>query len=119
MTSDEGLKVRSAKELQQKIDAYFDMCREEDEPLTITGLALALNISRERLRDYGPQDEYFAIIKKAKLRVQHAYEKRLIKRGNTGDVFALKTFGWTDKAENEKAIFVKTALVTFEGTKDS
>ena len=109
------LKFKTAKELEQKIDEYFSACQEEAEPVTITGLALALNISREALRDYDEKDAYFEIVKKAKLRVQHEYEKRLIKRGNTGDVFALKNFGWSDKAEIEKTLKIQTALVEFEG----
>ncbi|MBO4295122.1 MAG: hypothetical protein J5896_06775, partial [Alphaproteobacteria bacterium] len=64
-----------------------------------------------------PDDVYFSLIKKAKLRVQHAYEKRLIKRGNSGDVFALKNFGWSDKTENGKSFDMKTALVEFSDTK--
>lgn len=35
------------------------------------------------------------------MRIENAYEKRLIARGNGGDVFALKNFGWRDKAERE------------------
>ena len=117
MASEKTLKFKSAKDLEQAIEAYFDGCVEEEEPVTITGLALALNISRETLRDYGPDDVYFSLIKKAKLRVQHAYEKRLIKRGNSGDVFALKNFGWSDKTENGKSFDMKTALVEFSDTK--
>lgn len=118
MTSEKILKFRSAKELQRTIDAYFEACHEDDEPVTITGLALALNVSRETLRDYSADDAFYALIKQAKLRVQHAYEKRLIKRGNTGDVFALKNFGWSEKTDAGKNIDLKTALVAFSDEKN-
>ena len=118
MSSEKVVKVKSAEELKEIIEAYFEKCHEENEPVTITGLALALNMSRESLLSYGQDEGCLAIIKKARLRVQNAYEKRLIKRGNSGDVFALKTFGWTDKTEGDKNIKVKTALVAFEDEKE-
>jgi len=119
MDAKRTLKVKSAKQLQERIEAYFEACREDDEPVTITGLALAINVSREVLLNWGPDDDCFSMIKQAKLRVQHAYEKRLIKRGNTGDVFALKSFGWSDKPESEKEVKIKTALVAFEDDLES
>ena len=113
MTVESVVKGQSHMVLQEKIDAYFEKCREDDEPVTITGLALALNMTRESLLRYDKDDACFEMIKEARLRVQNAYEKRLIKRGNTGDVFALKTFGWSDKPEAEKKVQIKTALVSF------
>lgn len=113
MESGRPLKFKSVEELQQKIDNYFASCDENEEPITITGLALALDTTRETLCDYGEKDEYSDTVKKAKLRVQHAYEKRLVKRGNGGDIFALKNFGWTDKSEVESTLNIKQALVKF------
>ena len=72
-----------------------------------------MDTTRETLCDYGEKDEYSDTVKKAKLRVQHAYEKRLVKRGNGGDIFALKNFGWTDKSEVESTLNIKQALVKF------
>lgn len=95
------LKFASVEELKEKIDAYFASCDEESEPITITGLALALGTTRDVLCDYGEKDEYSNTIKMAKLKVEQAYEKRLIKRGNGGDIFALKNFGWKDKTESD------------------
>ena len=93
------LKFNSPEELQEKIDAYFASCDEENEPITITGLALALDTSREVLCNYEENELYVDTIKRAKLRVENAYEKRLVRRGNGGDVFALKNFGWKDTKE--------------------
>lgn len=108
------LKFKTVEELQQKIDNYFASCDEQEEPITITGLALALDTSRETLCNYEEKEEYFDAIKRAKLRVQHAYEKRLVKRGNGGDIFALKNFGWVDKTEVDNKIVLKQALVGFD-----
>ena len=92
-------KFTSVKELQKKIDKYFEECETSGEPLTITGLALALDTTRETLMDYENNDEFSYTIKRAKLKIENAYEKRNIMRGNGGDIFALKQFGWTDKQD--------------------
>lgn len=107
------LNFKTVEELQEKIDNYFNSCDEESEPITITGLALALGTTRETLCDYEEKDEYSDTIKTAKLRVQHAYEKRLVRRGNGGDIFALKNFGWKDKSEVDNTLNIKSAFVEF------
>ena len=93
------LKFKSAAELEKKIAEYFAECVRMGEPLTVTGLALALDTTRETLMDYQEKNDYSDAIKKAKLRIENAYEKRLIARGNGGDIFALKQFGWKDRTE--------------------
>lgn len=107
------LKFKTIKKLQDAIDEYFYKCDEDNEPVTITGLALALDTTRETLCDYEDKDLFSDAIKKAKLKVQNAYEKRLIKRGNAGDIFALKNFGWVDKTEVDNTVKIKAALVEF------
>ena len=92
-------KFKSVGELQNKIDAYFIDCVEKEEPVTVTGLCIWLDTTRDVLMDYQNDDEFSNAIKKAKQRIENAYEKRLIKRGNAGDIFALKQFGWKDKQE--------------------
>ena len=93
------LKFKSAAELNGKIEEYFAECVRTGEPLTVTGLALALDTTRDVLMDYEGKDGFSNTIKKAKLRIENAYEKRLIARGNGGDIFALKQFGWKDRME--------------------
>lgn len=97
------LKFKSVEELQEKIDGYFSLCATDKEPITITGLALALDTTRDLLVNYGKKDEFSDTIKKAKLKVENEYEKRLVKRGSSGDIFALKNFGWSDKQEVENS----------------
>jgi hypothetical protein len=97
-------KFRNAKKLQEKIDAYFAKCKRDKEPLTITGLTMALGfLSRQSLLDYAERNEgkeqYADIIKKAKLRVEHSYELKTNSPNPGGAIFVLKNFGWKDRQE--------------------
>ena len=89
--------------MQQKIDKYFKECEIKHEPYTITGLCLALDITRETLREYLKNEQFSDTIKKAKLRVENYLEKHLITDSSaTGIIFNLKNnFGWKDKQELE------------------
>lgn len=91
------LKFQSVEELKEKIDSYFK--ETEFEKQTITGLALYLDTTRELLCDYALKDDFSDTIKRAKLMIENAYELRLIKRGGSGDIFALKNFGWKDRQD--------------------
>lgn len=72
----------------------------EPEPATITGLALYLGFeSRQSLYDYEKNKEFSYIIKKAKFKVEHEYEKKLSYDKCTGSVFALKNMGWSDRMD--------------------
>ena len=99
MAGGRPLKFTTVEELQQKIGVYF-----EDTDIaewTITGLALALDTSRETLCDYESKDKYSDTIKKAKLMVENSYELDLKKYGKSGTIFALKNFNWKDKTEQD------------------
>lgn len=144
------LKFKSVKALQKAIDGYFDSCydyardmygnrlidqdAEKDEngrpfyimkkvkAFTVTGLAVALETSRETLMDYesgkyddrkeltdderkvNEQIEKFSdTIKKAKLRCYEDTEQYLFRKGTaTGAIFSLKNnYDWKDKTEVE------------------
>lgn len=107
-------KWNTPEELQEEIDEYFEICSEEKIPVTITGLALALNTTRETLMDYQNNDEFSDTVKRAKLRIENAYEQRLILNGRAGDIFALKNFGWKDKQEIEADIGITTINVKLD-----
>lgn len=105
MAGGRPLKFKSVQELQEKIDAYFESVKEPRaiggaiyfEPITITGLALALGCHRETLLNYEDKDEFFDTIKTAKTRVEHYAERQLyMGKSATGSIFALKNFGWKD-----------------------
>jgi hypothetical protein len=91
------LKFKTPKEIEKKINAYFDECDKTGDPYTITGLALSLGATRQTLLNYEEREGFFDTIKKAKTRVEHYAEKRLFGPSPTGAIFALKNFGWSDK----------------------
>jgi len=74
----------------------------EQKPYTITGLALALDTSRETLLDYEDKAEFSDTIKKAKDKCHNYVEKSLLTGNPTGAIFNLKNnYGWKDKTESE------------------
>lgn len=93
------VKWTSVKDIEEKIETYFNDTPKEE--WTITGLALALDTNRQTLLDYQEKDEFSDTIKKAKLRVENSYELDLKKSGRTGTIFALKNFNWKDKTETD------------------
>lgn len=137
------LKFQTVKELQEAIDNYFaslyepafDMWgnpivnKKTGEQLmkkmsvaTITGLAVALDTTRDLLLDYenGKHDgkdqtltaeqvaenqqitDFSDTIKKAKLRIYADTEQQLYHGKPTGAIFSLKNnYGWRDKTEVE------------------
>lgn len=95
-------KYKTVEEMQVKIDRYFLDCDKDNEPYTVTGLALALDMSRQDLINYSNKEEFFDTIKRAKMKVENYLEKRLINDTSTsGIIFNLKNnYGWKDKQEN-------------------
>lgn len=94
--------------LQAECDEYFEFIKgeydsekkewiREPEPPTVTGLTLYLGFcERNSLDEYEKKQEFSHIIKRARYRVEHGYEKRLHGDKNTGAIFALKNMGWKD-----------------------
>ena len=99
MPAGRPLKFETVEILQEKIDAYFK--NEPEDQWTITGLAMALDTSRQTLVEYEEKDEFIDAVKKAKLKVENGYEKDLKKSGRSGTIFALKNFDWKDKIETD------------------
>ena len=94
----------SPEEMDPVIDSYFAECKANNEPITITGLILYLGFcSRDAMADYEKKPLFHDSIKKARLRVESEYEKKLSSQSVTGSIFALKNFGWKDKTEVENS----------------
>lgn len=93
------LKINSAKELEKLVDEYFSQTNENK--ITITGLCLHLGLTKETFYEYARREEYKHILNRARLMVENSYEMSLRENGRTGDIFALKNFGWRDKVEYE------------------
>jgi len=86
--------------LQKDIDSYF----ENNDRVTMSGLAVHLEVSRDTLWRYAndkkTNPKLSDIIKKGVARVMKVYEERLIyEKNQVGVIFALKNMGWSDKQE--------------------
>ena len=101
MPAGRPLKFETPQEILTKAKAYFDECLKNDEPITITGLAIALETSRETLMNYEKRDEFFDAVKSVKLVCENYAERHLFGKNPTGSIFALKNYGWRDKQEVE------------------
>ena len=95
------LKYKSVEEMQAIIDKYFDDMEELGRPLTITGLAFALEIDREQLINYTNKDKFADTLKRARQRIYvYAEESLWTSRNPAGPIFNLKNnYGWKDKQE--------------------
>ena len=87
---------------QREID-WFDMIW-EDRPL-VTGLALALDLSRQGLINYEGRPAFVDTVKRAKARVE-AFTEAAAQSGNAaGAIFSLKNnFNWKDERTANVAI---------------
>jgi hypothetical protein len=94
------LKFKTPEEITEKAQAYFETTLGNNLPITITGLALALNTTRETLMDYQERDEFSDTIKAVKLVCENYAEIQVFTGKNqAGAIFALKNYGWKDKQE--------------------
>ena len=90
------------EEVQKIIDEYFSLCDEKEKPYTMSGLANALNMSRQSLINYSKDEEFFDTIKKARSEVEQQLEENALmgKANSTFTIFNLKNnYGWRDQVE--------------------
>ena len=93
------MKYETREQLEKRINKYFEEVSEEE--ITITGLCLYLGINKDTFYEYAKRDEFRETINLARLIVENSYELSLRRNGRTGDIFALKNFGWQDKMDIE------------------
>lgn len=110
------LKYETRQDAIDVINKYFNDTPSHE--WSITGLALVFG-SKQLIQDYEKRDEYKDVIKEAKLMVENSYELSLRKTGRTGDIFALKNFGWEDKRVTDVTIKDKTIADIFKPTENS
>lgn len=96
----------SPEALQKEIDRYFDDSIADNTPVTIEGLCVFLNITRQTLLNYekeGGYNEYFDVIKMAKQKITaNMITRGLMNEINTPlTIFLLKNQGYSDKQEIE------------------
>lgn len=108
-------KFQTAEELDKKIEEYYQWAKENDQKITVTGLAWFLDMDRVTLLRYERWEELGYLkgmdeeekrkisrsVKKAKQYIESQYEQLLYQKGsNTGAIFTLKNnYGWVDKQE--------------------
>ena len=93
------LKIETPKQMEDILNEYFSTT--EESKITITGICLALNLDKKNFYEYEKREGYEDIVKRARMIVENSYEISLRENGRTGDIFALKNFGWRDKVEYE------------------
>lgn len=116
------LKYKTPEEMETIINKYFEDCdnhhlktydedgnevyKHSPKPYTITGLAYALELSRQDLLNYQGKKEYHDTIKRAKQKCEIYAEEQLFRQGNTtGVIFNLKNnYGYKDKQEVEAEV---------------
>lgn len=113
-----------------KIQEYFDACDMSyrysgvegnlkkvytPRPYTLSGLAEALDMDLETLRNYSKKNKFFGTVEKAKRQVHRFQEEKLFNKDSSGGAqFALKNnFSrvWRDKTEVEKTGTPDVAVV--------
>jgi hypothetical protein len=99
-------KYKTPGEMQKVIDEYFNgdaFIEIGDARIfapTVSGLAYALGMSTQAVRDYECKEEFLGTIKGAKQKIEIALEQKLYGQTVTGTIFNLKNnFGWKDKSE--------------------
>jgi len=89
------------EEFESAVEDYFDSLMSDEVP-TVNGLALALGFnSRQSLLNYAEKPEFLDTVKRARTRLEMAWEKRLGGSNAAGTIFWLKNQGWTDKSTTE------------------
>lgn len=111
-------KYERVEDMEEAIEKYFAEQDKKGMPYTVSGLALALDMTRETLLRYEENDIFSDTIKRAKQKIEEYVETRLFVSGiATGVIFNLKNnFGWKDKQEIEQnGEMNNTVTVKFSG----
>ena len=98
--------------LDLAITQYFDGCKVEGKTPTMSGLAYELGVDRHSLVNWSTSQAFHAVIKKAKTRIERAYEDLLLSgRAPVGAIFALKNnCGWADTSSQDKGFVINIAI---------
>ena len=91
-------KYSTPEEMMRVAYEYFEDCKIHGEPLTVTGLAIALNLTRKSLISYEVKPEFLNTVKRLKSLVENSIENKLLTDSSVaGKIFNLKNnFDWKD-----------------------
>ena len=112
-TNGRPLKFETVEEMQEKIDAYFKDCKKNKRPHTMSGLAYALDISRQTLLNYEERGQGFLdAISRARHKIQLFAEESLYDRERfKGAQFSLiNNHGFANKLEVKSDVSLSGAL---------
>lgn len=109
MSKQRGRPRKYTKEsFKKKVNKYFE--EKDNEPFTVTGLGIFLNLTRETMCQYEKQEDFSDTIKVAKEKIEDYCVKQAMK-GNintTMAIFNLKNnFGWRDTQHIEQKSEIK------------
>ena len=95
-------KYSNEKELQVLIDNYFKECDKNKKPYSMSGLADTLDIDRSTLINYGKEEKFSTLVKRAKQKVERQLEENAL-MGKSNAVFTIfnlkNNYGWRDQQE--------------------
>jgi len=111
-----GSRKFTPEEIDKKIEEFFEFCKTENKPVTITRLARFIECDRDTLRCYKKDKNTSGSIKKALAACQEYAEDRLFTHQQcTGAIFTLKNnYGWRDVKEVEGGITVLYNIIGCE-----
>ncbi len=94
--------VGTREKLEAAIEAYFQDCRDRDAPLTMAGLAHALGTTRQTIHNYGEDERFFDLIKRARTMIEASLEEKMCTKSTftPGQIFAAKQYGYRDKVDD-------------------
>ena len=91
-------KIPTPEEFDRRVDAYVREMYRLHQPVTWTGMAMAIGFtSRTAMNSYEENEGFSDSVKRAKMFVEHEYEKRLHGHNASGAMFALGNLGWENK----------------------
>lgn len=106
LTTNSRCKYKTPEELVEVIKNYFNDCDIKRKPYTVSGLALYIGLTTQRLRNYEknyPGTEYAEIIERAKQTIEtYTAEATFDNRRFQGAKFNLQNnFGWSEKQDTK------------------
>jgi len=119
---------RSPAELDALVASYFqtdlpgpphasDAKKQKSEPAPLTMSGLAYHLGFDSIREYQiceTKRKYAFALKRARLRVEAEYEKKLHFQSSTGAIFALRSFGWTERLSDPNNLSPGNNALTVE-----
>lgn len=112
----------TVKELDAKIQEYFNNCDANEKPYLVNSLAYHLDVDRDTLLNWEKNNNFSALIKKAKVKIAVYAEEFLFTSNKTAAaIFNLKcNYGWQEvqKIELDGNITIKFGDETEEVVDD-